>query len=153
MTKINQALLEKFQEVYNPNPDQRNIEKERKVIDEILKEEAEKIVNLAYENTGGTFSGNVFMEPETGKLHGFTWTGNTELHPDSDLIFVYKLDANWINNNTWQVNDILTDEEWQELVDRYDPDPDYLDREQLESIDINLDTRLKEYLVWCIENK
>ena len=150
MLKINQELLENFQEVYNPDPDGRDIEKERQIVDKIKQGHARKIVNLAYENTGGTFSGNVFMDPETGELHGFTWTGNTGLHPESNLVFVYKLDANWINNNAWEVNDILTDEEWQELVDKYDPDPDFLNRAQLESIDVDLDKRLIDYLIWCL---
>lgn len=153
MRKINDDLRKKLKNVYSSNPSNRDIEAERRLIGHILKEHAEEIVDLAYENIGGAFSGHVFVDPISGDLHAFTWTGNTTLSSESNLIFVYKLSANWVSNNAWELNDILSDEELKALHDKFERDADFLDKKQLAAIGIDLNKRLKEYLVWNLTTK
>lgn len=148
--EVVQELKEVTENLHDPDSD-KGVNKQRELIEEIVRIRAAEIIYLAYENTGGTFSGHVFVDPDTGDLKAFTWAGNTTLHPDSNLIQIYKLGSNWINNNSFIVNDILIDEEWEKLQEEYGDEADFLNEEQLESIGVDLDTRLMDYLKWCVE--
>jgi hypothetical protein len=72
---------------------------------------------------------------------------------EANWVKVYELSANWLANAVIRVNDILADEEWKELKRLFGEDQvDYLNRKQLKEINVDLDDRLKEALVFWIEN-
>jgi hypothetical protein len=146
-----QELKEVNENLNGPDPDNL-VDRQRKLIENIKAWRAAEIVWLAYENTGGTFSGHVFIAPETGELHDTTWTGNTRINPELNWIELYSLDSNWVNNNPFQVEDIIPEEGYEMLEEKYGDEANFLDREQLESIDYDLDTCLLDYLRWTIEN-
>jgi len=121
----------------------------------------DEIIEIAVTNSISGYNSIVFYDPQENNFSGKTWTSGTYLNPESRLIEVYRLQSNWISNNTWRVNDILSDEEYKILYaavkkntgiqDESDLEytVDFLDPDQLSLININLNERLSEYLIWC----
>ena len=145
-----QELKKVNENLQGPDPDNL-FKQQRDLIDKIKRWRVAEVVWLAYENTGGSFSGHVFINPGTGKLHSTTWAGNTYLNPHLNWIKLYALDSNWINNNPFQVEDIIPEGEWEDLQEKYGDEANFLDREQLESIGYDLDICLMDFLRWTIE--
>jgi hypothetical protein len=120
--------------------------------EKILKENADWIVEKAYENSGGSFDGVIYLDLSSGELVVKTMSSNSYIN-EANWVKVYELSANWLANAVIRVNDILADEEWKELKRLFGEDQvDYLNRKQLKEINVDLDDRLKEALVFWIEN-
>ena len=125
--------------------------KEKEILQKIVKLRADEVIYLAYEKwIPSSHSGVVFLDPDTGELTAGSWTTGTCLSPESNQIILYKLDQNWLNNVSLCLNDIISDEEWDLLRDKFD-NPSFADRKQLEAIEVDLDTRLMDHLRWSIE--
>jgi len=118
---------------------------------EVIYNHREWIVEKAYENHSSSFEGRIYLNIETGELFARTMTSNSYLNP-RELIVIYRLPANWLANAIVRAEDILDAEEWTELQEKFGDDANYLNKKQLESIDVDLDERLKEFLVWIIIN-
>jgi hypothetical protein len=117
-----------------------------------LKENADWIVEKAYDNLGGSFDGVIYLDLSNGVLVAKTMSSNSYIN-EANWVKVYELSANWLANAVIRVNDILADEEWKELKRLFGEDQvDYLNRKQLKEINVDLDDRLKEALVFWIEN-
>ena len=130
------------------------INKKRNLKEDIVSTALDEVLYLAYDNTAclnSGFSGVVYLDLETAEIFGKPMSTGQQLQ-DQDIVEIYRLENNWIGNNDWRVNDVLNDEEYKKLKDKYGEDADFLDREQLESINIDYDTRLLEYLRWVENN-
>ena len=140
----------------------KNIEK---AIKKIEQDGISEIIKIAIENFTEGYNSIVFYDPEDDSFSGDTWTSGTYLNPKSRLEEVFRIDGNWIANNSWEVNDILNDEEYEEfkkviakkegLTDEDDIRyaADFLDAEKLELIDVNFKERLEEYCLCMTEEK
>jgi len=118
----------------------------------IVKENDEWIIEKAYKNQNKNFNGRIYLNQDTGELIEKSMTNNTSINTYS-YILIYELSSNWLSNAILEINDILDDEEWLELQNKFGKDNAYYnDRSQLKEIGIDLDDRLKEYLIWCIKN-
>ena len=129
-----------------------------KLIKKIESDGIGEIIKIAVNNYVEGYNSIVLYDPDDDTFSGETWTSGTYLNPESRLIEVFRLDGNWIGNNSWDVNDILTDEEYEELKkavaekegitdeDEIEYSADFLDQEKLQMIGIELGDRLVEYL-------
>lgn len=115
----------------------------------------ERIVGLAFSSwSEGTADGVVAFNYESGELEGHQFVGNTYWHPDYPAVEIYRLGANWVGGNPWDDHrHILSDEEFSELQEKLGDDEsvNVVDADQLALIGIDLDERLKGYLVWCLD--
>ena len=137
-----------------------NIEK---AIEKIKEDGITEIIEIAIENFTEGYNSIVFYDPENDSFEGDTWTSGTYLNPESRLEEVFRLDGNWIANNSWEVNDILSDEEYEEfknviakkegLTDESDIQyaADFLDAKKLKLIGVDFEERLEEYCLFTIE--
>ena len=129
-----------------------------KLIKKIESDGIGEIIKIAVNNYVEGYNSIVLYDPDDDTFSGETWTSGTYLNPESRLIEVFRLHGNWIGNNSWDVNDILTDEEYEELKkavaekegitdeDEIEYSADFLDQEKLQMIGIELGDRLVEYL-------
>lgn len=124
--------------------------RQKELIMHIRSFRADEVVWLAYKNTSDSFSGYVLIDLETGELYSFSQFGNI-YHSKPNTVVLFILDKIWLNNNPWQVEDILPEEDWKRLKEKYGDKADFLDREQLESIGWDLDTALMDYLRYCLQ--
>jgi hypothetical protein len=128
------------------------LEEEKDIINRIVRLRAAEIVEMAYHRNADMFDAIIHLDPDDGELIAHYWTSNTYLNDESNLVEIYRLRQNWIGNGCWDnVNDILYDEEWEKLQEKYGDEADFMDEEQLKSIGIDLDTRLMDYLRYEIE--
>lgn len=138
-----------------------NMTTTEKIIKKIESEGVDGIVRIAIENFVDGYNSIVFYDPAEDSFSGETWSSGTYLNPESRLEEVYRLDGNWIAKNSWEINDILSDEEYENLKkavakkegitdeDDIEYAADFMDAKKLELIDISLRERLEEYLVSC----
>jgi len=129
-----------------------------KLIKKIESDGIGEIIKIAVNNYVEGYNSIVLYDPDDDTFSGETWTSGTYLNPESRLIEVFRLKGNWIGNNSWETNDILTDEEYEELKkavaekegitdeDEIEYSADFLDQEKLQMIGIELGDRLVEYL-------
>jgi len=130
----------------------RDTEKEKDIINNIVRLRAAEVVEKAYHRNADMFDSIIHLDPDNGELIVHHWTSNTYLSDESNLIEIYRLRQNWIGNGCWDnVNDIVEDEEWKELEEKYGDEANFMDEEQLKSIGVDLDTRLVDYLRYDIE--
>ena len=134
-----------------------NIEK---AIEKIEENGIEEIVKLAVDGYTEGYNSIIFYDPDGNTYESETWTSETYLNPESRLVEVYRIDGNWIGNKSWEINDILTDEEYEELkkavakkenlADEYDIEytTDFLNADQLLLINISLKDRLFDYCMY-----
>lgn len=124
---------------------------ERDIKEYILHNYKEEVIEMAYENWAPTtLDGIVYYNMDTEELEGQRWTSNTKPSPEYNVIEIYRLKGNWVNNNDWNNhNDLLTDEEYEKLEKKYE-EIYYYDKEQVQSIGVDYDERMKEYLVYCL---
>jgi len=131
-----------------------------KAIRKIQEDGVGNIVELAVNNYQEGSNSIVFYDPDTDDFTCVSWTKGMCLSNDSDLVEVYEIDGNFIGNNSWDVNDILDDDEYKEykkkvaenegLTDETDIEyaADFLDAEKLqETIGVDFKERLVEYLL------
>lgn len=162
MNKINKELLNKLngylefkkslQDGYGvQNSDEcANVENNiRYIKNQIIREHAETIINLAYVSQDNVHNGVVYLNLISGELESYSLTSNTSIN-EQELFLLYRLESNWVSNNNWKYIDIVDEEEWKQLQKKFKDEADFLDHEQLESINILLDDRLMKYLEWEI---
>lgn len=155
MRKINDSLMDRLNELI-----EKSTEKEMRIEvlpewedlkEDIVYENREWIVEKAYENNSESFNGRIYLDVDTGELIPRTMTSNSYIR-ELSIIQIYELSANWESNAIIRVSDVLDYEEYEELCDIFGDNVNHLDRKQLKEIGVDLDERLKEFLVWVIEN-
>ena len=159
MKKIKQNRLEglnrllELRKETNPYDSDKYAEIENNInytINSILRDNAGGIAKLAYnKQLSDTYRGIVYIDLDTGELVGKSLTTGTRIESEK-YYRIYELHNNWIANSNWRYFDILTNEEWELLREKFGDDGNYLDKQQLESIGINLDKRLIEFLEFNI---
>lgn len=114
--------------------------------DDFIRESAEEIVNVAFDNWVENCADGTCEITEAGELESNCFTGNS--YNDDTNLEVYRLDSNWIAQNCWDDHNMMVDDdEWKQLQEKYGEDADFTDNEQLEAIGVDRNNRLKEYLV------
>jgi len=136
----------------------------KKAIAKIEQEGIDEIIKLAVENFVPGRNSIVFYDAQENEFTGQTWTSGTYLSPNSDLIEVYRLDGNILANTSWEVGDIVSEEEYEELKkaiakekrlideEEIEDATDFLDPWQLALIDIDFTERFQIYLLWVQQN-
>lgn len=125
------------------------------LLESIVYNNAEEIVAAAYNEQTDSHDGIVFLNLNTGELESKRWTSNTRIHPDAYeyLIELYKLKSDWENNfDVSNYDYLITDEEYDLLREKFET-VDVSLREQVESIGIDFDDRVKELFVHNIKNR
>ena len=124
------------------------------LIKKIEKEGIAEIIELAVNDFTEGFNSVVHYNPQNDEYSIETWTSSTCLNSESKLIEVYRLDGNWLVNASFEINDILDDDEYKELQEKIG-DSDYprlTDQKQLDLIDVDLKERLVQYLMFQDDN-
>jgi len=136
-----------------------------KAIKKIRKEGVEEIIKTAVKNFTEGLNSIVFYNPENDNFSGETWSSGTYLSPNSRLVEVYRIDGNMIADNSWEIGDIIDDDEYKDLKaavakkekteDESDIEymTDYLNPDQLALIGIDFDERFEDYLFWDQQNR
>jgi hypothetical protein len=81
------------------------------------------------------------------------FTGNTYFSFDDHLTVVFSVDNNYFGNfYTDQPNDMVTDEEWKEMQEKFSEDADWMNESQLSEIGVDFNERFVELLRYLDEN-
>ena len=134
----------------------------KKAIEKIKKEGESEIFKIAAKNCKNGLHSIVFYDPDEDTFKWKEWTPLTCFsHGSQQLVEVFRSNCDLIEENSWKVNDILTNEEYKQLkaavahkenltdMKEIDYAVDFLDANQLELIDVCFADRLAEYLHWC----
>jgi len=136
-----------------------------KAIEKIGEDGTGDIIEIAVENFTEGLNSIVFYNPENDNFSGETWSSGTYLSPNSRLVEVYRIDGNMMADNSWEIDDIIDDDEYKDLKaavakkekleDKSDIEymTDYLNPDQLALIGIDFDERFEDYLFWDQQNR
>jgi hypothetical protein len=84
-----------------------------------------------------------WLEGDDTVVRIVSWFGNTSF---PKLTKVYYLDGNFEGNLCFDIGDLIDEEEFAEIVKKYGDDASYSDRTQIESIGIDYDDRVVDFL-------
>jgi len=136
----------------------------KKAIAKIEEDGIEKIIELASETICSGWDTVVHYDPVDDCYSAVLWGSGTYLNSGSRLIEVFRVNGNFISNNSWEIGDIVSEDEYlelraavakdQQLTDEDDIDyvVDFCNPDQLNLIGIDFCERLEEHFSWSQDN-